>query len=113
MTRYIIIFICAFWMITTRADAETIEKSSIADSGYDRELIKRGEYENAIEKLRRDYSLFPLNQNVKRNLAETYIAYGIQYFNQKQYEQADVNISKAIELYPEEATYAVLRGICN
>lgn len=113
MTRYIIIFICAFWMFTTRADAETIENSSIADSGYDHELIKRGEYENSIEKLRRDYSLVPLNQNIKRNLAETYVAYGIQFFSQKQYEQADVNISKAIELYPEEAAYAVLRGICN
>jgi tetratricopeptide (TPR) repeat protein len=113
MTSYIIIFICAFWMLSTRVDAETIENSQVVDSVYGRELIKRGEFENVIEKLRLDYSLFPLNQNVKRNLAETYSAYGLQFFKQKQYEQADANFSKAVELYPEEATYAMLRGICN
>ena len=113
MTRYIIIFFCAFWMFTARADAENIENPSTAESGYDRELLKRGEYEKAIEQLRRDYSIFPLNKSVKRNLAETYVAYGIQFFDNKQYEQADANISKAIELFPEEATYVMLRGICN
>lgn len=99
--------------IPTYSFAEQIDSDPIIYGSYGRELIMRGEYEKGLEQLRRAYLLFPLNGTLKRNLAESYAAYGHQLFKQKRYEQADVNFVKAMELYPEEPVYAILRGICN
>lgn len=104
---------CLFILPTPYVCAEQIDSDPVIHSGYGRELILRGEYENALEHLRRAYLLFPLNDTLKRNLAEGYAAYGHKFFKQKQYEQADENFVKAMELYPEEAVYLLLRGICN
>lgn len=95
------------------ASAEPIDSDPVLRSGYGRELMQRGEYEKGIEQLRAAYLLFPLNTTFKRNLAEGYAAFGHQHFKQKRYEQADENFIKALELYPEEAGYSLLRGICN
>ncbi|MBT1071452.1 peptidase MA family metallohydrolase [Pelotalea chapellei] len=73
----------------------------------------RGDYEKGIEQLRRAYLLFPYNETLKHNLAEGYAAFGHQFFKQKKYDKADDNFVKAMELYPEEAIYALLRGICT
>lgn len=97
----------------TKTHAGSIDSDPVMHSGYGRELLMRGEYEKGIEQLRKAYLLFPLNTIFKRNLAEGYAAYGHQYFKQKRYELADENFIKALELYPEEAGYALLRGICN
>lgn len=90
-----------------------MDSDPVMRSGYGRELLMRGEYEKGIDQLREAYLLFPLNQTFKRNLAEGYAAFGHQHFKQKRYEQADDNFIKALELYPEEAGYSLLRGICN
>jgi len=95
------------------AFTETVEEDSALHGGFGRELILRGEYEKGLEQLRRAYLLFPLNEGLKRNLAEGYAAYGHHVFKQRKYEQADENFVKAMELYPEEGTYATLRGICT
>lgn len=93
--------------------ADRIDNDPVMHSGYGRELMLRGEYEKGLEQLRRAYMLFPLNLTFKRNLAEGYAAYGHRFFKQKQYEQADENYVKAMELYPEEMSYALLRGISS
>jgi tetratricopeptide (TPR) repeat protein len=72
-----------------------------------------GDYENRLEKLRSSYHLFPLNEKFKHDLAEAYSSYGGMLLRQRQYEQADENFIKAIELYPDEAAFAFPRGICN
>lgn len=95
------------------ATAESVDNDPLMHSGYGRELLLRGEYEKGLEQLRRAYLLFPLNPTLKNNLAEGYAAYGHQFIKQKRYEQADENFVKAQELYPEEGTYALLRGVCN
>lgn len=100
-------------LLLTSATAGPIDSDPLLHSGYGRELLLRGEYEKGIEQLREAYLLFPLNVTFKRNLAEGYAAHGHQHFKQKRYEQADENFIKALELYPEEAGYALLRGICN
>jgi tetratricopeptide (TPR) repeat protein len=69
--------------------------------------------EKKLEQARKFYELFPLNEGLKRSLAEGYAAYGHILFKQKQYEQADENLVKAVELYPDEPVYALLRGICQ
>jgi len=72
-----------------------------------------GDYDSRLERLRTAYQLFPLNEKLKRDLAEAYANYGNLLFNRRQYEQADENFLKASELYPDEATFALSRGICN
>jgi len=72
-----------------------------------------GDYDSRLERLRTAYQLFPLNEKLKRDLAEAYANYGNLLFNRRQYEQADENFLKASELYPDEATFALSRGVCN
>jgi len=69
--------------------------------------------EKKLEQARKSYELYPLNEVLKRNLAEGYAAYGHSLIKQRQYEQADGQFVKAIELYPDEPLYALLRGICQ
>src|SRR5512133_1169990 len=65
-----------------------------------------------LEQARKSYELFPLNKSLKHNLAEGYAAYGHVLYKQKQYEQADEQLVKALELYPDEPVYGLLHGIC-
>ena len=102
-----------FLLLQNSAGAGLIDSDPVLHSGYGRELLLRGEYEKGIEQLREAYRFFPLNTVYKRNLAEGYAAYGHQHLKQKRYEQADEYFIKALELYPEESGYALLRGICN
>lgn len=105
--------LCLILCCVGPAFGDEVDSDSALHSGYGRELMLRGEYEKGLDQLRRAYLLFPLNEVLKRNLAEGYAAYGHQYFKQRKYEQADENFVKAMELYPEEVAYALLRGICN
>jgi Tfp pilus assembly protein PilF len=66
-----------------------------------------------IEKLRSAYSLFPLNGTFKRDLAEAYATYGFMFFKKRQFEQADEYFVKALDIYPEDTNYTLMRGICT
>ncbi|MDD2897967.1 MAG: peptidase MA family metallohydrolase [Desulfuromonadaceae bacterium] len=105
--------LCIAAPLLASASAESIDGDPLKQSGNGRELLKHGEFEKGIEKLQKAYLLFPLNTTLKRNLAEGYAIYGHQHFKQRRYEQADENFIKAIELYPDDAGYALSRGICN
>ena len=72
-----------------------------------------GDFDKKLERLRTSYQLFPLNEALKRNLAEAYANFGNQLISRRQYEQADENYLKASELYPDEPVFALSRGICN
>ncbi|MDU0459402.1 MAG: tetratricopeptide repeat protein [Geobacteraceae bacterium] len=112
MKRFLVL-IAAVFLFASAVSAEQIDSDPVIHSGYGRELMLRGEYEKGIEHLRRAYLLFPLNETFKRNLAEAYAVYGHHFFKQKHFEESDENFLKALELYPEEPVYALLRGICN
>jgi len=71
------------------------------------------EYDKKLEQLESAYSLFPLNEKNKRNLADAYAAYGNVMLSRKQYEQADHYFQKGAELYPDSASFSLPRGICN
>ncbi|HXE95174.1 MAG TPA: tetratricopeptide repeat protein [Dongiaceae bacterium] len=103
----------ALLLLPAAASAAPIDNDPVMRNGYGRELLLHGEYEKGIEKLREAYRLFPLNRGIKRNLAEGYALFGNQLAGQKRYEQADENFARARELYPDEAEFALLRGICN
>ena len=66
-----------------------------------------------LEQLENSHRLFPLNEKITRDLASGYMAYGQQLLRQKHYEQADEIFLKAQELYPDDLSCALLRGICN
>jgi len=67
--------------------------------------------EQALEKLENTHHLFPLNEKITRNLADGYSAYGRRFFQKRQYEQADDLFRKGQELFPEDASFALLRGV--
>lgn len=104
---------CTALLMAGSAAAQPEGADPLIHSGNGRTLLQQGQYEQGLEQLRQAYLIFPLNPTLKRNLAEGYAAYGHQLFKQKRYEQADENFVKALELYPEEGTYGLLRGICN
>ena len=66
-----------------------------------------------LEQLENSHRLFPLNEKITHNLAGGYAAYGHRLLKQKHYEEADAAFLKAQELYPDDAAYALLRGVCN
>src|SRR5690349_11041083 len=103
----------ALYLSAAILQAEPIDSDPVIHSGYGRELMLRGEHEKGLEQWRLAYLLFPLNTTFTRKLAEGYAAYGNQSFKQERYVQADANFVKAIELYPDEPVYALLRGVCN
>jgi tetratricopeptide (TPR) repeat protein len=117
--RTLIIFLsicCTFGsliLVPATTSAEPLESAPVMRNGYGRELLLHGEYEKGIEQLREANRLFPLDKYIKRSLAEGYAAFGNQLVKQKRYEQADENFSRARELYPDVAEFALMRGICN
>jgi tetratricopeptide (TPR) repeat protein len=105
--------VCCLVILTVSAvAAQPGAGDPIINSVSGRELIQRGQYEKGLDQLRQSYLLFPMNATLKQNLAEGYAAYGHQLFKQKKYEQAEENFVKALEIYPDNATYILLRGIC-
>jgi tetratricopeptide (TPR) repeat protein len=72
-----------------------------------------GDFEKKLEQLRASQQMFPLDEKLKRTLAEAYANYGSLLLNRRQYEQAEEYFIKAGELYPDEAVFSLSRGICN
>lgn len=110
---FLCLFIILFLTISFSVNAAPIDNDPLIHSSYAHELMLRGDYDKGLEQLRTAYLMFPLNETLKRNLAEGYAVYGHSFFKRQQYEQADENYVKAMELYPDEPGYALLRGICN
>ncbi len=109
----LLIAISSLCLLATSAPALQTDNNPVIDSSAGRQLVLAGEYEKGLEQLLKAYQLFPLNETYKRNLAEGYGVYGHRLFTQRRYEQADEQFVKALELYPEDASYALLHGICN
>jgi tetratricopeptide (TPR) repeat protein len=76
-------------------------------------LIEGGEHENGLEQLRICHELFPLDQSVRRSLAEGYHAVGLKFLRKKQYQQADQLFTRGRELYPFDPRFMFLRGLCT
>jgi len=76
-----------------------------------RELMKKGEYEKAIEQLQDELNLFPYLENVKNNLAGAYAALGKRHLEQKKFDEAAENFDRAMKHFPESLDFAIMRGI--
>jgi tetratricopeptide (TPR) repeat protein len=77
-----------------------------------RAMIERGEYESGLAQLRSCHELFPLDQSVRRCLADGYHTVGLQLLRKKQYQQAGQLFTEGGELYPLDPRFMFLRGLC-
>jgi len=74
-------------------------------------LMSRGDYEKAVEELRKTLNLFPYDSSVRKNLAAAYSALGRQQLDRKQYDAAAENFDEARKLVADNRDYGILRGI--
>ena len=80
-------------------------------NNYAVELLKKHEYEKALEHLQKAFGMYPYNQTLKRNLAEAYAHVGKRQMERNAYEDAAATFDHARELFPDEGKYGVMRGI--
>ncbi len=76
-----------------------------------RELIRRGEYDKALDQLKEAFSLFPYNESIRKNLIAAYAAVGKKELERKEFDAAAENFDNARKLSPDTQEYGVLRGI--
>ncbi|HEY6874452.1 MAG TPA: tetratricopeptide repeat protein [Geobacteraceae bacterium] len=87
----------------------TAGRAAAEDSPLD--LLRRGEFENALPLLKRDFSLFPYDRSIRKNLAEAYLEVGKRQVERKEFDAAAESFDSALQLYPDRQDIAVLRGI--
>ncbi|HKZ18206.1 MAG TPA: tetratricopeptide repeat protein [Geobacteraceae bacterium] len=75
------------------------------------ELMRRGEYEKALEQLKQTFNLFPYDESTRRNLAAVYAAIGRRQLDRKEFDEAAKSFDDARKLIPENRDYPILRGI--
>ncbi|OGW35777.1 MAG: hypothetical protein A2X58_14145 [Nitrospirae bacterium GWC2_56_14] len=78
---------------------------------YALELLKKQEYEKALEHFQKAFNMFPYNATLKRNLAEAYSYVGKRQLERNAYDEAADTFDHARELFPDEGKYGVMRGI--
>lgn len=80
-------------------------------NNYALELLDRGDPQKALEQLQKAYSLFPYNENLRKNLATAYALVGQRQMARNQFDEAAASFDLAHELVPDNKRYGVLRGI--
>lgn len=108
-----VMIMCMLLACAGQVPAASLDSDPIVNGDNGLALIAKGEFEKGLEHLQRAYQLFPLNASYKHDLAEGYIVYGKHLLKQKRYEQADEIFVKALDLFPEEPFFSLLRGISN
>lgn len=108
-----VMIVCLLLACAVQVQAVPIDSDPIVNGDNGLALMARGEYEKGLEHLQRAWQLFPLNPAYKRNLAEGYVIYGKHLLKLKRFEQADEIFVRALELYPDETFFSLLRGISN
>jgi tetratricopeptide (TPR) repeat protein len=75
------------------------------------ELMRRGDYQKAIEQLRKDFNLFPYDQSIRKSLAMAYAGEGRRQLELKQFDAAAENFDNARQLIPGNRDFRIFRGI--
>ena len=76
-----------------------------------RQLMNRGEYDQALYELKNAFSLFPYDQNLRHNLAVTYAEMAKRDLNAGRYAKAAERFKEARELLPENRELGLMRGV--
>ncbi|WP_085811983.1 peptidase MA family metallohydrolase [Citrifermentans pelophilum] len=91
--------------------ATTVAGDPVSYAAKARQLIERGEYEQALDELKRASSLFPYEQSLKTNLALTYTEIAKRDMSAGRYAKAARYLAEARELLPENMELRLLRGV--
>jgi len=110
LTRAVCITLLGLLLLSYSLTGECSGELSI-DNDSSHELMKKGEYEKAIEQLQDIFNLFPYRENVKNSLAGAYAALGKRQLEHKQFDEAAENFDRALKLSPENQSFAIMRGI--
>lgn len=97
-------FFCAA-LSPARAD------DSVSLSGRAAKMLEKGDYEQALESLRKGHELFPYNEGIKSNLASAYAAVGKKLMEKRDFEGAAEQFDRSRELYPDAPAFGAMRGI--
>lgn len=100
---YLILALVLF--LTPPARAELLSRGAF------QELVERGEYDQALESLQRESSLYPYNDLLRRNLAAAYVEIAQREMKHGRFSGAARYLAQAQELFPENREYIVARGI--
>jgi tetratricopeptide (TPR) repeat protein len=84
---------------------------SLSYSTQATELMGRGEYEKALDSLRRGHSLYPYDETLKRTLSATYAQIAQRDLKEGRYREAAENFGQARELSPTSADLGLMRGV--
>ena len=90
--------------LSIAAEEKLIAKNTV------QELLRTGDFEKAIEKLKDAYGLFPYDENIKYSLAKAYTALGDKQMHGKQFVDASESYNNALKLYPDSYELMVMRG---
>lgn len=84
---------------------------SLSHTAKAKDLMDRGEYEQALDELKSGVALFPYDLSLRGSLASAYSQVGQRELNLSRYEQAASHFALARELAPEWKELTLLRGI--
>jgi tetratricopeptide (TPR) repeat protein len=74
-------------------------------------LSLSGEKEKALEELKREFSLFPYDQSIRKKLIDAYVAMGNKQLKRMLFDDAAENFENARKLSPDNQDYGALKGI--
>lgn len=109
MREALIAFLLLFLLSIVAREASADGTDVPNDSA--RELIRRGEYDKALDQLKDAFKLFPYNESIRKNLTAAYIAVGKRDLDRKEFDAAAENFDNARKLNPDNQEYGILRGI--
>jgi len=74
-------------------------------------LMAAGKYAEALDELKRGFSLFPLDETLRHDLTSAYISLANRDLNLSRYAEAAELYAQARELYPDEIRFTLMRGV--
>lgn len=74
-------------------------------------LIQAGEYSKALDELKSGFSLFPYNETLRHDLATAYTLIAQRNLDLSRFAEAAECYAQARELYPDETSFTLMRGI--
>jgi tetratricopeptide (TPR) repeat protein len=102
---FLLLFLSAIIVPQALAEGSRLLNDSAAD------LMRRGEYEKALEQLQDAFSLFPYDESIRKNLTVAYVTVGKRQLERKQFDDAAKNFEAARKLAPDNQEYGILKGI--
>jgi tetratricopeptide (TPR) repeat protein len=105
--RFILLLIIPLLLLYSRAFAGDSPRNVSNAS----ELLAQGEYGKAIDDLKREFSLYPYDITLRRNLATAYVQLGQRELKATRYNEAADHFAEAHDLFPDNKELRLMRGM--